>query len=485
MVMVLLVLGIALRLRAYLANRSLWHDECFLALNLVSRSFAELLQPLDYEQAAPFGFLFAERLMVNLFGTSEYALRLFPLLCGIGSVFIFWRIARQLLPPVGVVLGLAIFSVSSQLIYYSTEVKQYSTDLAVALFLWWSLQRLETQLDQGGWRTLALTTLLGAVAVCLSYPAVFVLGGVGMHWIWQAIRNQSRTALVARGLVAVGWAGSFLVAYLSVHVVNESAMRDAWRLAAAPLVPRSSVDLAWLKAGVSTLSGTPLGGPAAGLVTLTIVVGSLALWSRHHKWFWWFAGTLLLTWLASSLGKYPLAVRLWIFLSPSIILLLAAGLEEMGRRTRHALPILAPLLTVLLLAYPMLSAGHQVLRPLEKEEVRPLLEHIHQRQRQGDLLYLYYAADVAARYYAGRGLDFPGQVVVGVQGYGDWYAHERDLEKLRGQARVWFLFSHVRSPKGINEESLILQHLDRLGVRLDTLRRTGASVYLYDLAATR
>jgi len=484
---VLLVLGVALRLRAYLANRSLWYDEGLLALNIANRQLAELLQPLDNSQAAPLGFLFAERLVVNLLGTSEYALRLFPLLCGIGSMFIFWRLARQLLPPFGVVVGLAIFSVSRPLIYYSTEVKQYSVDVAIALFLWWALAGLETRLEQEWWRAPAITALLGAIAVWCSYPAVFVVGGVGMHWLWQAVRDRSRTALVVRGLVGVAWVGSFMAAYLTAHVVNEPTMRDLWHDldAAAPLVPRSSTDLAWFKAGGLTLSALPLGWTAAGLVTLTALVGGFALWSRHRKWCWWFAGTLMLTWLASGLEKYPLTARLWLFLSPAVMLLVAAGVEEVWRRTRGALPILAPALTVLLLAYPMLSAGHQVLHPREREEVRPLLEHIRLHQRPGDLLYLYHRAEIAALYYAGRGLNFPGQVVVGMRRNGNWYAYEHDLEKLRGRARAWFLFSHVDRPKGIDEENLILQHLDRLGVRLDAQRRTGASVYLYNLAATR
>lgn len=484
-VTLLLALGVALRLRAYLANRSLWHDECFLALNLIDRSFAELLQPLNDTQAAPLGFLFAERVAIELIGTSEYALRLFPLLCGIGAVFVFWRLAHRLLSPFGVAIALAIVSVSNELIYYSTEVKHYSTDVAVAVFLWWALAGLETQLDQGGWRAVVLTTLLGAVAVWLSYPAVFVLGGVGLHWVWQAVRNRSRTALVSRGLVGVAWAGGFLVAYLSVHVVNESAMRDIWREAAAPLIPRSSADLAWFKAGAGTLSELPLGRAAAGLIVLAAVAGSFTLWRRHRKWVWWFAGALLLTWLASGFGKYPLTTRLWIFLSPPVMLLAAAGVEEVWRRTRGALPLLAPAFTVVLLTYPMLSAAYLALYPREKEEVRPLLEYVRQHQRPSDLLYLYPSARIAARYYAARGLDFPGAVVTGVKGKGNWHAYERDLERLRGQPRVWFLFSHVRSPNGINEESLILQQLDRRGVRLDAQRRTGAAVYLYDLAVTR
>src|SRR5947209_20397995 len=80
--------GITVRCVQYLANRSLWLDESFLALNIVHRTFLQLLQPLDYEQGAPLAFLMVERAAVQLFGNSEYALRLFPLVSGIVSLLL-------------------------------------------------------------------------------------------------------------------------------------------------------------------------------------------------------------------------------------------------------------------------------------------------------------------------------------------------------------------------------------------------------------
>ena len=64
----LLVLGVTLRVRQYLFDRSLWLDECLLALNIIRRSPSALLQPLDFHQQAPVGFLLLERLSVSLFG---------------------------------------------------------------------------------------------------------------------------------------------------------------------------------------------------------------------------------------------------------------------------------------------------------------------------------------------------------------------------------------------------------------------------------
>lgn len=81
--------GFFLRFVQYLLNRSLWIDEAFVALNVINKSWIELLKPLDYNQGAPLGFLFAEKFFVQLLGTNEYVLRLFPFLAGIASIFYF------------------------------------------------------------------------------------------------------------------------------------------------------------------------------------------------------------------------------------------------------------------------------------------------------------------------------------------------------------------------------------------------------------
>jgi hypothetical protein len=59
--LILILIGIALRLAQYMANRSLWLDESCLALKILHRSLGQLLEPLDYGQAAPLAFLMVEK----------------------------------------------------------------------------------------------------------------------------------------------------------------------------------------------------------------------------------------------------------------------------------------------------------------------------------------------------------------------------------------------------------------------------------------
>ncbi|NJN31932.1 MAG: hypothetical protein HC824_17050, partial [Synechococcales cyanobacterium RM1_1_8] len=122
----------------YASNRALWADEAVLALNLVNRSWGELAGPLDYDQGAPLLYLWATKLAIVLWGNQELALRLVPLLGSLVGLGLFYQLARQFLGPWRSTLALVWFGSLRYLLYYATELKQYSTDvtLAIACFCW-------------------------------------------------------------------------------------------------------------------------------------------------------------------------------------------------------------------------------------------------------------------------------------------------------------------------------------------------------------
>src|SRR5215211_3311084 len=121
-----MALGTALRVLEYVANRSLSIDESYLALNLIEKSPSELYRGLDFNQAAPIGFLEAEKLTIAIFGRDEYALRLLPLLASILAMLVFYRVAQKLLPPLAATTAVAAFALLDPLVYYSATAKQYA-----------------------------------------------------------------------------------------------------------------------------------------------------------------------------------------------------------------------------------------------------------------------------------------------------------------------------------------------------------------------
>lgn len=80
-------------------------------MNILHLTPAQLLKPLQNYQVAPVGFLLLEKLSVHHLGTSETALRLLPLLCGVASLFLFLGVARRFLPAATIPVAVGLFAI--------------------------------------------------------------------------------------------------------------------------------------------------------------------------------------------------------------------------------------------------------------------------------------------------------------------------------------------------------------------------------------
>ena len=82
----------------------------------------------------PLGFLIFVRALATFLVDRNYVLRSLPLAAGlIASLFLFDRLAARVLPRRAALVALALFAFSDDLIYYSSEFKPYSLDLAFGL----------------------------------------------------------------------------------------------------------------------------------------------------------------------------------------------------------------------------------------------------------------------------------------------------------------------------------------------------------------
>ena len=129
------LIGFAFRVGVYVRDSSLWIDEAMLALNVVNRSPAELMKPLDWNQGAPLGFLMASKAAIALLGDNERAMRTIPFLASLAGLWIFPAFANRAMPIRIARLATILFALSPNLIGYAAEFKQYELDATIAVGL--------------------------------------------------------------------------------------------------------------------------------------------------------------------------------------------------------------------------------------------------------------------------------------------------------------------------------------------------------------
>jgi hypothetical protein len=395
---IILAAGILLRLLVYAQDRSYWMDEGSLAANVVGKPPLDFSAPLTGDQLAPVAFLIAERSIVAILGPARSVSRLLPLACGILALLLFAKLAARILTPRSALVALALFAFSDDLIYYSSEFKPYSVDLALGLAI---------MLLTSGALTAPVTTrragliLLGAIAApWCSFSSAFIVAGCGLSLIlsirtagldensrsWEGeapagspqkqarreVRPPGIAARIALLWLAVGaaWLVSFFVAYQTSHALlgPYTTMYIFWDFAFIPLQPFPPTAASLAKAGgvllevfVNPLNLVPpiprwLG---IALPAALLVAGAIRLLRRSWSIWLMLVLPLGLAIIASALKRYPLHGRLMLELAPAFFLLIALGTESVFDVDRSVRKLIYKVAVAALLAYPCLSAIYE------------------------------------------------------------------------------------------------------------------------------
>ncbi len=461
--------GILIRIFHFSDNRSLWRDELYLGISLIKMSFWELAtQPLAYEQKAPLGFLWAERLAVEVLGKGEMALRLFPLLCGIAALFAFVPVARYFLKPWAAMLAVALLALASPVVYHSVEAKQYSTELLASVLALLLYVRFH---QKHSLKALFVWGLAGALLLWFSYSVIFVLAGIGMAVTLKMLRQEGWKAPL-RYVPAFGlWVCSFAVTYvLFLGRYQDSqwltVFFEKYCQAYLPVSFSPTALPKWLFMKANEIVKNPLGqtfkfavaSPAAFIVVrffpLALLGAGMLLFARKSfSKFSVLVFPLLLALLASSLKQYPFYERLVLFLAPMFIMFICYAAQEilalLSGRTAVKL-----LLATLLLAPPMYNAVREITNPdyfLNKEKGREALLYINDQFKQGDAVYVYWNMWHVYDYYKeAYNLKFTalkGEDLKTVSEDEDTYLRKLSpgISQVKGHNRLWYLYdSYLR-----------------------------------------
>ncbi len=487
MIAVIILIGVILRVRQYVVNRSLWIDEAMLALNIVDRSFAELTQPLDYGQGAPVGFLFLQKIIIQGLGNKDYILRLLPLIAGIVAIFLMYNVAKRYVGVRGVPVALGLFAVSVPLIYYTSEVKQYSTDVMsslLLLFVAYNCLEVNSNLKQ-----FTVLGFVGALSMWLSHPALFVMVGISLSLTLDLLMRRDWPKLSWLGGVLFFWLINFVVLYLISlrFLATNTILINYWRDSFMPVPPWHNI--AWFHEAFSAMLTYPVGLTNVSIGIALLFVGCVSLFFRKWQLALILIMPFLTTLVASGLEKYPFSDRLLLFIVPIVFLLVAEGIERPRLILLKFNPLIAfgvwIILVSLLLYKPINIARYHFLYPKMEEHIKPIMAYLSQNRQNTDTIYIYYGARPAFTYYA---LPFgfeDGDYIFGVFSRQDPDKYIQEINELNGRKRVWFVFSHNCRQCTVNEEAFFLEYLGEIGMKIDELKSPRTSVYLYDLSSQK
>lgn len=468
--------GFLVRIIPFLHNRDLWYDEANLATGIITLPFSKLIDGLPYDQSAPLFFLYLEKFVVSLFGNSEMALRLAPLLAGLLSVIIFAKIVRKLLPYPFAAITLAFFVFNSNLVYFSSEVKQYSFDVLAAVSMsYLTLTLLENIQDKKKWIYLSL---LGSIFIWFSQPVVFVLAGIWLALLVQLLRKKEGIKSIV--LPTFFWSISFGIFFYSqiLPTLENSGLINYHTEYFMPLKFWEMENWQWYFNTFFRILGNPGGFFYKWLALPFSVFGTYEIWKKSSLEHWLLLLVpIILAFFASGLGLYSTIPRLLLFTGPAILLLVSFGLYFFYRKTKnlpHRSWIIGIVVGLLILQTFLNTAIHNMAK-FKREEITTALKEIQKNRKPTEVLYAYAFTDAALRYYLPA---YPNSkpTIYGQPLYKNWQA---DFLSLKSGQKIWLLFSHYKSERG-REDEIILNHVNTKAKQLKKGADKNAGWYLYE-----
>ena len=467
----ILLLGIVLPSIQFFYNRSLWLDEAALALNIIHKNFIELFMPLNYHQVAPVLFVLLEKLFSLLLPNSEYGLRLLPLLSYWGSLYFFYRILKITIPKsYPIIFALSLFVLNSTLIYYSSEAKQYMSDVLVTTSIYYLILKSYKK-EVNKYYLLGLT---GTLSVFLSNIAPIVLLSGGLYLSYESfIKQREKFKYIA--VVSFAWGIAFLAYYYFFIYANpERDHMVAYWTNVNGFMPTSPFNddfhqFLIQKYNMITRSLLNFGTAVKYLIFGLYIIGVVILIIRKKS------ALLILLVLPifvhlflSAFKLYPFELRFILYAFPLIIIIVSFGLDYLVDLLFTDFKIERFRLLAVLIPLLMFSIFYTV---YVREK-----DYIQRNIKEGDKIYLYYSAQIAFSYYSDiHYFNISAPIIKGGIHRNNNAMYLKKLKNLKG--RNWLLFSHNYR----NEKKYIIRQLDLLGYsKIDAFLTKGSSTYLYD-----
>ncbi len=311
-VLLIIFFGIFVRTKVYLLNAPFWVDECMMSHSFIDRNIWGIFNPLDCGQKSPPLFLFCTFIIVKLFGFNEYSFRLIPFLSSISSLIAFYFLLKQFLKnKFCILLGLYLFAISVQSIYYAAEFKSYSLDILVCIILLLSYKYIH--LKNLSFKKTILYTFISVIFVLFSYTA-----GIIIPAMLAAKCIEEKKISVNAVLILLGIIGIYIHFRLS-DIYTNNFMKSFW-----------FNDFFICSRIINSFSFLFNNYTFYFKICFPILfcIGFYTLYKEKNNYLFLFSFLFIIPVITSLIKMYPFENRLVLYMLPILIILIVKSLES-------------------------------------------------------------------------------------------------------------------------------------------------------------
>jgi len=369
------------RIYCLLFLKSMWLDEAALALALDKASWIHLLRgELINIQSTSLIFAIFGKLFIE-YCHSEILIHLLPTLSGCLTAYFLYRIGFRLAGNFLSVIILFCYSLSYPALYYSTEFKQYSTEMLVTTFLIYLFIKEQSIKEYYfSWKIIGIFI----ISLCCSTPSIFVISGFCLIRVVEnflKIFSKSEYTLelcffFRKTIFPLCCFAIFALCYYHFYL-KPTANRQMFSFWQSGFIPSNLLGaLKWTyEKGIFDFSGTLLKTPNMAvlyLLVLSTVIGIFLMFQRFRQLTLILLSVVAFALLTSYLKIYPtgkgsfhssfMNSRLSLYLSPIFILFMAFTLHRLLIKFKTlcyiCLPIIAITLNIFFCSTPFMTENY-------------------------------------------------------------------------------------------------------------------------------
>lgn len=390
LLVITIIVGITLRVIFLFHNRPLWNDECALALNLVHFNFFKLFKTLDFGQAAPPLFMLISELFFQVFKHSETSLRLFPMFSSILSVICFYFLAKNILHKKNTIFfAIVLFCFNFQLLYYSQEFKQYSSDILIFIIILTSSFYLK--LEHLNLKKIFIVGVLYAFSVWVSFTAAIAVISV-LLFIFIENAKYFKKILVMFAPILV----SFIIFNLSQgHLASDNYLHSYW---VAGFINKNYSNF------FSIIWNFFIFGFDNLFLFLLFAVGIISsLFSIKDKKSLILLIPFVFAILLSKFSLYPLESRVSLYLIPIFILFIAKGIDCINIKNKLTNIVIYSFIVILGCLPSIISSSYSIVfKDYNYEDIVSSLQFAQNQIGKDDILYIPEGSKLSYEYYKSK-----------------------------------------------------------------------------------